>query len=161
MKSPILRETMKDERLEVLEKMENWSKVKSQDGFIGYVENKCLSEETIVVEKPVTDYIEPEYTTRQLDEKVCLGWHSIGGAGGNDTLESYVANVKGMNVIAPTWFSLSDNEGGYESFASESYVTIWGIRFGACWMILIIILRIRMPGWMCLKYCQPQPLETD
>ena len=134
-KSPILRETMKDERLEVLEKMENWSKVKSRDGFIGYVENKCLSEETIVVEKPVTDYTEPEYTTKQLDEKVCLGWHSIGGVGGNDTLESYVANVKGMNVIAPTWFSLSDNEGGYESFASESYVKrahnmgyqVWGV----------------------------------
>lgn len=134
-KSPILREVMKGERLEVLEKMENWSKVKSQDAFIGYVENKYLSEETIVSEKPVTDYTEPEYTSIQLDEKVCLGWHSIGGVGGNDTLESYVANVKGMNVIAPTWFSLSDNEGGYESFASESYVKrahnmgyqVWGV----------------------------------
>ena len=50
-------------------------------------------------------------------------------------MESYVANVKDMNVIAPTWFSLSDNEGGYESFASESYVKrahnmgyqVWGV----------------------------------
>ncbi len=134
-KSPILRETMEGERLEVLEKMENWSKVKSQDAFIGYVENKCLSEETKVAEKPVTDYKEPEYTTKQLDEKVCLGWHSIGGPGGNDTLESIVVNAKNMNVIAPTWFSLNDSEGGYESFASASYVKrahnmglqVWGV----------------------------------
>lgn len=134
-KSPILRETMEGEALEVLERMENWSKVKSRDGFIGYVENKCLSEETVIAENPVTEYKEPEYTTKQLDEKLCLGWHSIGGVGGNDTLESMVVNAKNMNVIAPTWFSLSDNQGGYESFASADYVKrahnmglqVWGV----------------------------------
>lgn len=134
-KSPVLRELIAEEEIEVLERMEKWSKIKTQDAFIGYVENKFLSEERKVSETPVTDYVEPEYTTKQFDEKVCLGWHSIGGVGGNDTLESYVANVKGMNVIAPTWFSLSDNEGGYESFASESYVKrahnmglqVWGV----------------------------------
>lgn len=134
-KSPILRELLAEEQIEVLERMENWSKIKTKDAFIGYVENKFLSEESKVSETPVTDYVEPEYTTRQLDEKVCLGWHSVGGVGGNDTLESMTVNTKGMNVIAPTWFSLSDNEGGYESFASTSYVKrahdmglqVWGV----------------------------------
>jgi len=134
-KSPVLRELLAEEQVEVLEKMENWSKIKTGDAFIGYVENKFLSEESKVTETPVTDYVEPEYTTKQLDEKVCLGWHSIGGVGGNDTLESMAANTKGMNVIAPTWFSLNDSQGGYESFASASYVKrahdmglqVWGV----------------------------------
>lgn len=134
-KSLILRELYVNEKVEVLERMENWSKIKTADAFIGYVENKCISEESIVSETPVTDYVEPEYTTKQLDEKVCLGWHSIGGIGGNDTLESMAADTKGMNVIAPTWFSLSDNQGGYESFASADYVNrahnmgllVWGV----------------------------------
>lgn len=134
-KSPILKEVEEGEELEVLERMETWSKVKTQDAIIGYVENKRISEETMEQEKPVTDYVEPEYTTHQLDGKVCLGWHSIGGAGGNSTLESTVVNAKGMNVIAPTWFSLCDNEGGYESFASSDYVNrahnmgleVWGV----------------------------------
>ncbi len=134
-KSPILKEVEEGEELEVLERMETWSKVKTQDAIIGYVENKRISEETTEQEKPVTDYTEPEYTTHQLEEKVCLGWHSIGGAGGNSTLESTVVNAKGMNVIAPTWFSLCDNEGGYESFASSDYVNrahnmgleVWGV----------------------------------
>ncbi len=134
-KSPILREIAADEQVEVLEKMETWSKVKTEDTFIGYVENKCLSEESVVTETPVTDYVEPEYTTRQLENKVCLGWHSIGGVGGNDTLESMVANTKGMNVIAPTWFSLNDNQGGFESFGTPDYVErahnmgleVWGV----------------------------------
>lgn len=134
-KSLILRELSAEEQVEVLERMEKWSKVKTTDALIGYVENKYLSEEIQLTEAAVTDYVEPEYTTKQLDGKVCLGWHSIGGIGGNDTLESMVADTKGMNVIAPTWFSLSDNEGGYESFASASYVKrahdmglqVWGV----------------------------------
>lgn len=134
-KSPILKEVEEGEELEVLERMETWSKVKTQDAIIGYVENKRISEETVEQEKPVTDYTEPVFTTNQLEGKVCLGWHSIGGAGGNSTLESMVVNAKSMNVIAPTWFSLSDNEGSYESFASSDYVTrahnmgleVWGV----------------------------------
>lgn len=134
-KSPILREMVQNESVEILEKMEKWSKVKTEDAFIGYIENKCLSEESQVQETPVKDYTEEEYTTKQLDGKVCLGWHSIGGVGGNDTLESVLTYAKSMNVIAPTWFSLNDNQGGYESFATADYVArahskglqVWGV----------------------------------
>ena len=134
-KSAILKDLVKGEQVEILEKMENWSKVKSQDSFIGYVENKMLMDEIQVEETPVTDYQAPEYTTNQLDGKVSLGWHSIGGVGGNDTLDSMVAGTIGMNVIAPTWFSLSDNEGNFESFGTVSYVDrahnkgleVWGV----------------------------------
>ena len=134
-KSPILTDIAEGVQVEVLEKMETWSKVKTADAFIGYVENKCLTEETIETEIPVTDYVEPKYTTHQLDEKVCLGWHSIGGVGGNDTLDEMLANSKDLNVVAPTWFSLNDNQGGYESFGTVAYVEnahnkglkVWGV----------------------------------
>ncbi len=134
-KSPILKDVIEGEQLEVLERMENWSKVKTSDGIIGYVENKCITEEQMEEEQPVTDYVEPEYTTHQMEGKVCLGWHSIGGVGGNDTLDSMIANAKDMNVIAPTWFSLKDNQGGYESFGTTDYVErahglgleVWGV----------------------------------
>lgn len=134
-KSPILRDLPKDEQVEILEQMETWSKVKTSDSIVGYVENKLLTDPVVVQEVPVTDYIEPEYTTNQLDGKVCLGWHSIGGVGGNDTLDSMVAGTIDMNVIAPTWFSLRDNEGNFESFGSKAYVDrahalgleVWGV----------------------------------
>lgn len=134
-KSPILKDLTKGDQVEILEKMETWSKVKTEDSFIGYVENKLLEGETVVQETPVTDYAEPEYTPHQLEGKVCLGWHSIGGVGGNDTLDDMVEGTIGMNVIAPTWFSLCDNEGNYQSFASKSYVDkahsygleVWGV----------------------------------
>ena len=134
-KSEIVKDLAKGDQVEILEKMENWSKVKSEDSFIGYVENKMLEDEKQVEETPVTDYQMPEYTTNQLDGKVSLGWHSIGGVGGNDTLDSMVAGTIGMNVIAPTWFSLRDNEGNFESFGTKAYVDrahalgleVWGV----------------------------------
>lgn len=134
-KSPILREVKAGETVEVLEMMETWSKVKTADSIIGYIENKRLTEKTTVEETPVTDYVAPEYTSLSVNGKVSLGWHAIGGIAGNDTLESEVANTKGMNVIAPTWFSLNDNEGNFRSFASSDYVRkahdmglqVWGV----------------------------------
>lgn len=134
-KSEILWDVPAGSRVKVLEQMETWSKVRTEDGYIGYVENKLLTNMAEVQEIPVTDYVEPEYSSLRLPGKVSMGWHSIGGVGGNDTLESMVAGTKGMNVIAPTWFSLSDNEGNFQSFASSSYVErahgmglqVWGV----------------------------------
>ena len=121
-KSEILTDVQKGDQVSVLEQMETWSKVKTADSVIGYVENKRLtgirSEQPI----PVTDYQEPEYTSLTRDHKINLGWHVVASAGGNDTFNSVTANAKNLNVISPTWFKLCDNEGGYTSFASADYV---------------------------------------
>ncbi len=134
-KSPILREVAQGEEVELLEKMDTWCKVKTNDAVIGYVENKFLVDETTVEEIPITDYAAPEYTSLSMDGKVSLGWHAIGGEGGNSTLDEMVAGAKGINVIAPTWFSLNDEEGNFRSFASAEYVArahelglqVWGV----------------------------------
>ena len=107
----------------------------TSDSVIGYVENKRLGDITEETETPVTDYQEPEYTALTSDSKICLGWHSIGGVGGNDTLYSMVSGTKGMNVIAPTWFSLTDENGSIRNFGTANYVTtahnmglqVWGV----------------------------------
>lgn len=134
-KSPILTQAAKGDTLEILEQMETWSKVKTSDSVIGYVENRRLGDITEETETPVTDYQEPEYTALTSDSKICLGWHSIGGVGGNDTLYSMVSGTKGMNVIAPTWFSLTDENGSIRNFGTANYVTtahnmglqVWGV----------------------------------
>lgn len=134
-KSPILREIATGEKVEILEQMETWCKVKTADSVIGYVENKRLTDISTEQETPVTDYVAPEYTSIAMDGKVSLGWHAIGGVGGNATLGEAVSGTKGMNVIAPTWFSLNDEEGNFRSFGEESYVTrahdmglqVWGV----------------------------------
>ncbi len=134
-KSPILRELKKGETVELLEEMETWSKIKTSDSIIGYVENKRMTNPAKEAEIPVTDYVAEEYTSKSLEGKVSLGFHAIGGEGGNATLGEMAAEGKGINVIAPTWFSLTDNEGNFRSFASPQYVAeahgyglqVWGV----------------------------------
>ena len=134
-KSPILREMEKGETVEILEEMETWSKVKTSDSIVGYIENKRLANPVTETEAAVTDYVAEEYTSVGMPGKVSLAWHAIGGEGGNDTLVDMLAEGKGLNVIAPTWFSLNDNEGNFRSFASMKYVQqahdaglqVWGV----------------------------------
>lgn len=134
-KSPILREMEKGEEVVVLEQGEDWHRVKTADSMIGYIEVKRLENPRSVAREPVTDYVEEEYTSLSVPGKVSLGFHSIGGEGGNVTLDAMLAEGQGINVIAPTWFSLVDNEGNFRSFASDWYVEsaqsrglqVWGV----------------------------------
>ncbi len=134
-KSEVLRELAKGESVVVLEELESWSRIATTDGYIGYVENKKLSDVTTKSPIPVTDYTEPEYTSISRDYRINLGFHNIGGPGGNDTLNDVIASAKSLNVISPTWFAVSSNDGSIRSFASSSYVNtahskgleVWGL----------------------------------
>ena len=121
-KSPILREVSKGEKVVILDEMETWTKVKTSDSMMGYVENKFLENMSTEVTESTSGYVAPEYTSIHRDYKINLAWHAIYTQAGNDTFEEYTSGTKGINVISPTWFSLTDNDGNYTSFADASYV---------------------------------------
>ena len=105
-KSDILREVEKGETVTVLEKLENWTKVKTWDAYIGYVPNKVLKNEETFIPDVEPNYVEPEYTSLTRDYKINMGWHQVMSVAANDTLGSAVMANSGLNVISPTWFSL-------------------------------------------------------
>ncbi|MCR5719417.1 MAG: SH3 domain-containing protein [Lachnospiraceae bacterium] len=134
-KSPILCDLAPGEKVRVIEKMDNWSKVKNSESVIGYVENKFLDTAVIVDPEPVSKFNVPVTPANGLGVKPCVGFHSIGGIAGNETLSSMIAESPGINVIAPTWFSLNDSQGGIRSYGTGSYVStahsmgikVWGV----------------------------------
>ena len=121
-KSPILREVAKGETVTIIEEMETWTKVKTTDAMIGYVENKFLKDRVTEEEIAVTDYEVPEYTSIHRDYKINLGWHAIYTESGNGTFDEVVNGTGTMNVISPTWFFLDGNEGDIKAIPSHSYV---------------------------------------
>ena len=119
-KSPVITEVAADEEVTILETMENWSKVVTSDGHIGYVQNKVLGESQ---NEAVFSGKEPVvYEGISLDEKIVLGWHQVTNQEANKQLQQVLEDAEGINVISPTWFSLTDNEGSYKSLASKDYV---------------------------------------
>lgn len=124
-KSEILKEITQGEQVILLDQMETWSKVKTTDGFIGYVENKRLGEAQSITPSFLNNasmYGELEFTGISKDYKINMGWHQISGSGGNATLAEVTASTKGLNTISPTWFHLTGNEGNIVSYASKAYV---------------------------------------
>lgn len=135
-KSPILREVAEAETVTILEEMETWTKVKTSDAMIGYVENKFLIERMTEEEIAVTDYEVPEYTSIHRDYKINLGWHAVYTESGNDTFDSVVNGTGTMNVISPTWFFLDGDEGDIKAIPSHSYVEKAHSRNMEVWALL-------------------------
>jgi spore germination protein YaaH len=121
-KSDILTNLKADDEVQVLERMDDWSKVRTGDGFIGYLENKDLESEGKKTLTPESEIREEEIVHNLRDHSICLGWHQVMSRDANSTLSDVTASVKGMNVISPTWFKLSGTAGGVTSIGSTDYV---------------------------------------
>ena len=119
-KSQIITEAAAGETVDVLETMDKWSRVRTADGYIGYVENRKLEAGEQIA--PVSTFEAPVYTSISMDGKVRLGFHQVTRQEGNNTLEDYASNARGMNVIVPTWFNVVSSDGTYTSLASKDYV---------------------------------------
>ena len=120
-KSKIVTDLGRDDTVTVIDTMEKWSRVASPDGNVGYVENKRLSD--VESQKFSGNFEAPVYKSTSMSGKIVLGWHQVTTQDGNNSFDSVVTKTKGMNVISPTWFSLTDNNGNYKSLASKDYVT--------------------------------------
>lgn len=119
-RSEIINTEEKGTSVQIIEQMDKWSKVRTENGYIGYVPNSRLSK--IQEETPVSEFRAPVYTNISLEGKIRLGFHQVTTKDANATLDKVADTAKGMNVIVPTWFNITDNDGNYTSLASKDYV---------------------------------------
>ena len=133
-KSPILSDVKKGDTLILLEEMENWSRVMTADGIDGYVEKKNL-EKPQTTELSYTGEYKEDYSSLTREHKINLAWHQVTSEAANAALGETIQNMAGVNVISPTWFSVTANEGTISSLASADYVNeahsrgmeVWGL----------------------------------
>lgn len=132
-KSPVLKDVEKGDLVTVIETVESWVKVCTQDGFIGYMKKKALGDEQKVLYD--STYEEPQFTHIEKDFKINMAWHQVTNQKANDRVSNVLDRTKGVNVISPTWFYLNDNKGGIVDLASTQYVNychqkgieVWGL----------------------------------
>lgn len=135
-KSEVLKDLKKGDKVYVLEQMETWAKVKSEDSVIGYVENKRLkdiSEEQIVLPG---EYVAPVYTSISKEYPINLVWHQVTNVTANAGADDLLANAKGLTTISPTWYFLNDNYGNFTSIADQSYVDNMHARGLEVWALI-------------------------
>lgn len=98
----------------------DFSKVMTKDGIIGYVRNKHVQES--FYETIESDYVEPEYTNMRKDGPINLVWHQVTNYSANNGLIGLLEKTKGVTTVSPTWYSITSNEGTIRSLADETYV---------------------------------------
>lgn len=121
-KSPIIADGKNEQEVEVLQDLEDWIEVRTEDGYMGYVSAKTVGE--TYTKTMVSTYV-PEEKPQSLSmgKKVNLVFQAIGTAAyGGDGLESALASTSGVNVISPTWYNLAGNDGSLNSYANASFV---------------------------------------
>lgn len=132
-KSPVLTTMESGTRMRLLEELEDWNQVATPDGFIGYVEKKDVEDLGAITED--RDFQEDTFTQLAMDETVNLAWHQVTSTDANATFDDATADLKGVNVISPTWFSVKGNDGTLSSIAEADYVNkahakglkVWGL----------------------------------
>ena len=118
-KSLVITDLKKGEEVKILEKMTKWIKVKTADGYIGYIRKNKVNKETESI--PVSNYVEVVRTGTKLNQKPCIGFHQVLSNYSANKLPELLKNAKTMNVIAPTWFVIRNNEGDIRSVANDAY----------------------------------------
>lgn len=131
-KSLILADVQKGDTLLYLENLDNWCKVMTADGYTGYIQTEDISEPEAIEARTAK---KDSYERITRDHKINLVWHQSTSTESNDAMAEMTAEMTGVNVISPTWFSVTDETGTIYSLASADYVKlaheagreVWGL----------------------------------
>ena len=131
-KSLILADVQKGDTLLYLENLDYWCKVMTADGYTGYIQTEDISEPEAIEARTAK---KDSYERITRDHKINLVWHQSTSTESNDAMAEMTAEMTGVNVISPTWFSVTDETGTISSLASADYVKlaheagreVWGL----------------------------------
>ncbi|WP_205516960.1 glycosyl hydrolase family 18 protein [Paenibacillus sp. SYP-B3998] len=117
-KAPVVSTLAVNEQVMILGEDADWFKVQQDSGPIGFVrKTDILMEqvETIPIHEQPSSYV----PWKPLNGKINMTWEHV-ITKNPDTAK--IGDMPGLNVISPTWFSLSDGEGRVKNSADASYV---------------------------------------
>ena len=92
-------------------KHNRWYKVKSDDGKIGYIEKAAVT----VKDDSSDDKDEDEQANSEDTEKLIMFWQY------GSSLKTLGDKIEGVNVVMPTWYAISDDQGSVEINYNEDY----------------------------------------
>lgn len=119
-KSLVLETLPKGTRVTVTKDLGNWLEVITPSGIKGYVKQSELNKTYSYVRD--TTY-QDEYESISYNQSINLAWFQVGGVAGNATLDSALSGTSGINIVSPTWYSITGNDGTMSCFASQETVT--------------------------------------
>lgn len=119
--SPIMTTLAAGQKVRLLKEQSKWFDVITEDGIRGYISKTG----SMTPEKETLShtYEEPVYEMVSTRQDVCLVWHQIAYREvDNGKLGELMTEATGVTAVSPTWFFLTDGEGGFDNASSKEYV---------------------------------------
>ncbi len=107
----------KGDKLIVFEDEGKWLKVRAQNGYIGYVLDKKVDKHTEKID--INTKLNKTREDWDINEKINLVWEYVHRNSPNLRDEQ---TIEGLDVVAPTWFSIVSKEGLVINNADINYV---------------------------------------
>lgn len=132
-KSPVLEYVQKGDRLVYEDDLDDWIKVTTATGYTGYIK-KTEASDTFEYIREEKNYETHNYNMK--DDKVTLAWFQVSGVAGNSGIDNNIATASGVNVLAPTWYSVTDSSGSMSCYAAAGLVNKMHQRGTDVWALV-------------------------
>lgn len=132
-KSPVLEYVQKGDRLVYEDDLDDWIKVTTATGYTGYIK-KSEASDTFAYIREEKNYETHNYNMK--DDKITLAWFQVSGVAGNSGIDNNIATASGVNVLAPTWYSVTDSSGKMSCYASAGLVNKMHQRGTDVWALV-------------------------
>lgn len=131
-KDPLYLSLNPGERVEVLAEEKGWYKVRTEKGIVGFMDKRELSlGDLVTVNAPKQD--SAAFTPwKPLGKPILLTWEHVVRKTPDP---NQIGELRGVNVVSPTWFEIVDEKGTVKNKADLNYVKwahdrgykVWGL----------------------------------
>ena len=133
-KSIVLEELTKGESITIYSEEGEFSRIRSENGIIGYIPTKNLKEKNVV--SPELPVRVEDWELNPLKEQVKLGWDQITTKSAGNWNSYKYDHTDSINVISPTWFEFGDINGELIDRGTKEYVKLAHERGLEVWPIM-------------------------
>ncbi len=115
--SRIIRKVKKDESLVLFNNEGDYTLVRTDEGYVGYIKTACLSETTASAEEET----QPKVLWQPENGKINMVFDQVTSIAHSSNAERRTS-VDGLDVISPTFFSFENTDGDIKNIADKGYV---------------------------------------
>lgn len=118
-KAPIAADLNKGDSVTILSEQSDWYHVQLDNGWKGFIPERDLILNDVEIIRYESETQTSNIPWKPLGGKINLTWEAVYNK--NPDTKSFI-DMPGLNVISPTWFAISDDEGNISNKATQSFV---------------------------------------
>lgn len=120
--SPYIHKAYNGMELQIIGEDGLYYKIVTKEGFSGFILKEFMRSITTLHSNLEPIPSPRQFPSNEFEGKLTLAWHQVTNSTANRQVAEKFANVKGLDVISPTWFELTGTEGEVKSIADLDYV---------------------------------------